>query len=171
MPKVKTAPKSTVAEIVRLHGEVVDSLRLSLDKAIRIGELLAAQKKELKHGEFGPWIADNLPFTNRTAQNYIRLFRYRDKLKSENVSSLARAYRLIGRKERPRRSTPPTKKPTKPADDPAPVVPVGPYELTRAEAGEWGSLLRFLLEKVFHTADDKATILQALRFAKENADA
>lgn len=183
------APKSPVPEIVRLHGEIVDSLRLSLDKAIRIGELLTEQKERLGHGRFGAWCA-KLPFGQRTAQNYMRLFDQRDRLKSETVSHLTRAYRLLGRKDRDQPETdapqenpdaPPVDSPPDsdrkqksanrkkgPADDPADTVPVE-YKLTRAESKEWGSLLRFLLEKVFHTADDKATILEALRFAKKEA--
>jgi len=43
-------------------------------KAIRIGELLLAQKDECKHGEWMPWIEDNLVFSSRTARRYIDCF-------------------------------------------------------------------------------------------------
>jgi hypothetical protein len=66
-----------------------------LDKAIRIGALLAEQKASLKHGEFIPWIKANLPFTERTAQNYMRLYDRREQLKNESVSYLNEAYRLL----------------------------------------------------------------------------
>ncbi|MBL7188161.1 MAG: DUF3102 domain-containing protein [Phycisphaerae bacterium] len=82
-------------EITLLHGEIGGLLKTSLDKAIRIGELLREQKASLKHGEFIPWIEANLPFTDRTARNYMRLNENRGLLKTENVSDLRSAYALL----------------------------------------------------------------------------
>jgi hypothetical protein len=84
-----------VSEIITLHNEIVSYLRMSVKKAIRIGELLSEQKACLQHGEFLPWIKANLSFTERTAQNYMRLYTQRDLLKNENVSYLAEGYRLF----------------------------------------------------------------------------
>ena len=81
--------------IIILHNEIIGHLTKSLEKAIRIGELLTEQKRTLKHGDFTNWILDNLPFTDRTARNYMRLYDNRDKLKTENVSDLASAYKLL----------------------------------------------------------------------------
>ena len=80
--------KSAVEEISRLHGEIVGDARITLKKAIRIGELLSAEKERHKHGEWGKWIDENLPFTSRMAQNYIRCFDNKAKLKCETVSLL-----------------------------------------------------------------------------------
>lgn len=82
-------------EITRLHAEIVDALRSSLEKALRIGEFLTEQKAALPHGEFGPWVAANLPFSDRTAQRYMRLHRERDRIKTDTVSDLGDAYRLL----------------------------------------------------------------------------
>jgi len=87
-------------EITRLHGEIIDRLKTSLKKAIRIGKLLTEQKSALKHGEFLPWVAANLPFTDRTARNYMRLYRERDRLKSETVSDLNSAIKLLKKPKR-----------------------------------------------------------------------
>ncbi len=87
--------KTRTQEIVRLHSEVVDHLRQSLEKAIRIGQLLSEQKQVLKHGEFIPWLEANIPFTDRTARNYMRLYRERDRIKTETVSDLKGAYALL----------------------------------------------------------------------------
>lgn len=87
--------KSRVDEITALHLEIMGYLKQSLEKAIRIGELLTEQKKSLGHGEFTPWIKANLPFTARTARNYMRVFKERDRLKTETVSDLTSAYQLI----------------------------------------------------------------------------
>lgn len=67
------------------------------DKAIRIGELLFEQKEKLKHGEFIPWTKINLPFSDRTARNYMKLFENQEQLKMESVSNLNSAYKLLGK--------------------------------------------------------------------------
>ena len=87
--------KSRINEIGTLHGEIVGHLKTSIEKAIRIGELLTEQKASLRHGEFTPWIEGNLPFTDRTARNYMRLHRKKDRLKTETVSDLKSAYKLL----------------------------------------------------------------------------
>jgi len=89
--------KPRAEEITRLHKEIVGHLRQSLDKAIRIGELLAEQKASLKHGEWGSWIDENISFTDRTARNYMRLYRKRDLIKTEGVSDLKQAYLVIAK--------------------------------------------------------------------------
>jgi hypothetical protein len=95
--------KTRIQEIVRLHSEVAGLLRQTLEKAIRIGQLLSEQKQILKHGEFIPWIEANIPFTDRTARNYMQLYRERDRIKTETVSGLKEAYALLtsSREENP----------------------------------------------------------------------
>jgi len=87
--------KNRANEIVSLHGQIEGLLKQSLGKAIRIGQLLSEQKAALPHGEFIPWIKANLPFTDRTARNYMKLSENRDLLKTENVSDLRSAYALL----------------------------------------------------------------------------
>jgi hypothetical protein len=89
-------PAKTVAqEIVALHNDIIGAIRTTMPKAIRIGELLTQEKQRLGHGEWLPWITANLPFTDRTARNYIRLYENKDRLKLENVSDLSAAYRML----------------------------------------------------------------------------
>jgi hypothetical protein len=85
----------TVSEIKKLHSEILDAARGTLDKAIKIGELLSGIKAGLKHGEWLPWLKANLTITERTAQNYARCFEEKDRLKSANVSDLSGAYLLL----------------------------------------------------------------------------
>ncbi len=85
-------------EITRLHEETIGLMKKSLVNGIRIGQLLTEQKESLAHGQFGPWIESSLPFTARTAQNYMRLYLERDKLKYETVSQLNQAYKLLSDK-------------------------------------------------------------------------
>ena len=87
--------KNRTEEIKDLHERFIETFKKTLDYGIRIGELLMQQKSDLKHGQFGSWIEKNLPFTDRTARNYMRLYRKRDALKTETVSDLTSAYRLL----------------------------------------------------------------------------
>ena len=86
---------SRAAEIRRLHEEIGGALRLSVEKAIRIGELLTEQKAGMGHGSWLPWIEANCPFDERTARRYMRLHARREELKSDSVSDLTSAYRLL----------------------------------------------------------------------------
>jgi hypothetical protein len=109
--------KSRVSEILALHNEIRDLLGLSVEKAIRIGQLLVEQKNSLPHGNFSRWIKTNLPFTDRTARNYMRLYHNRDLLKTENVSVLGMAYKLLAGNTQGEKSQDDHPKPLNP-DDP-----------------------------------------------------
>lgn len=87
--------KNRIQEIKQLHSEIAGYTKITLDKAIRIGELLTAQKAELKHGKFMSWIKDNLPFSDRTARDYMKIFVNREKLKMASVANLTAAYRFL----------------------------------------------------------------------------
>ena len=85
--------KIDISEIIKLHSEVEASLKTSLQKAIRIGEILSEVKSNLKHGEFTGWINKNLPFTDRTARHYMRLFENQGK--ALKAGSVTEAYRML----------------------------------------------------------------------------
>jgi|TARA_B100000959_G_C14885315_1_gene584334 hypothetical protein len=95
---MKQITNSYTKEIIELHKRIEVYLNKSLKDAIRIGELLTLKKSELKHGEYGEWIVDNLPFTDRTARNYVKLYSNRKLLKTETVSDLKGAYKLLSGK-------------------------------------------------------------------------
>jgi hypothetical protein len=82
-------------EITRLHHEVLGCMKVGLEKAFRIGQLLTEQKEKLGHGHFTGWVNAALPFTDRTARNYMTLWRNQDRLKTENVSVLSEGYKLL----------------------------------------------------------------------------
>ena len=44
-----------------------------MKRAIRIGELLTEVKAEVAHGEWIPWVEENLVFGQREAQRYMRV--------------------------------------------------------------------------------------------------
>lgn len=87
--------KQNTDDIIQLHNGIVNHLTQSLVDAIRIGELLFEQKKLIKYGEFSSWTKDNLPFSIRTAQRYMKLFQYKEALTEEGVSSITDAYHHI----------------------------------------------------------------------------
>jgi hypothetical protein len=90
-----------VDEICRLHGEIFQQAEAMLVKVLRVGELLVQQKQKLPHGQFTKWVEENLPFTTRTAQNYMKVFRNKEQLKNENVSVLSDAYNILKLKRDP----------------------------------------------------------------------
>lgn len=83
-----------VIEVIRLHDEVCNESRSTLQKAFRIGELLTKQKSELQHGEWGQWCITHIPtISERTIQRYMQLWDNKGWLtstflKSDTVSDL-----------------------------------------------------------------------------------
>ncbi len=69
------------SEISILHKEALDMANFSIEKILRIGDLLIQKKAELKHGEWIPWIESKLPFDRKQAFKYITIFKNK-----ENVS-------------------------------------------------------------------------------------
>jgi hypothetical protein len=84
-----------LSELLQLHDEVVCAARMSLPKAIRAGEILLGFKKKAGHGNWLQWLEDNVPFSDRTARNYMRVFEHRAELRAETISDLTMAYRLL----------------------------------------------------------------------------
>jgi 5-methylcytosine-specific restriction endonuclease McrA len=117
-------PSAIAGEIIALHGEIITAARTSLDKAVRIGELLVEQKARLHHGRWLPWIKEHLPFSQQTASNYIRVYSNRAKLPTVGNLELTDAYRLLAAPAEPERK--PRSAKTLPAppepDDPPHVV-------------------------------------------------
>ena len=59
--------RPALEEISALHAEFMRSASRALEAAIRIGELLTAEKQRLPHGAWLPWVEEHLPFSPRTA--------------------------------------------------------------------------------------------------------
>jgi len=86
-----------------LLDELNKSLKISVTKAIEIGKELHEIKKELGHGNFLAWIKNNLELSERTAQNYMRLYNYRDK--TAIVADLQTAYKQVDQIEYQKKKT------------------------------------------------------------------
>jgi hypothetical protein len=87
--------KDISAEIINLHDKISQQVKSILPKIMRIGELLVEQKQKLPHGQFTKWVEENLPFTIRTAQNYMKVFFNKERLKNENISLLSDCYNIL----------------------------------------------------------------------------
>ena len=84
-----------VEEINWLHTQICAASRTTLDKAIRIGELLAQQKSALKHGQWLPWLKANVEFSHKTATSYMHLWDRRSEFETVSNLGLTDAYRLL----------------------------------------------------------------------------
>ena len=81
------------SRIIECHNGVHGSMKQALDYALEAGKLLTEQKEELSHGEFLPWLKANMPFAERTAQNYMKVHAYR--AKTQGLADLQEVYRQI----------------------------------------------------------------------------
>ena len=85
--------ESAGEELNRLNALIEHKLRSTVQDAIRAGEILTNIREKVGHGNFLPWLKANCAFSERSAQNYMRLFRHRDK--TANVADLQNAYKQV----------------------------------------------------------------------------
>jgi hypothetical protein len=62
------------------HHACEAATRVAIKHALRCGAMLDAQKAELPHGEWLPWLAEHFDGSDRTAQVYMRLHHHRAEL-------------------------------------------------------------------------------------------
>lgn len=55
------------------HEAAQQAQRSAVERAVRCGQLLVGAKKSVSHGEWYAWVQQNLKFSERTAQGYMRL--------------------------------------------------------------------------------------------------
>ncbi len=78
-------------EIAKLHSEIESAGKVMIDKAIRIGELLAEQKAAVGHGDWILWVEANLPFERKQASKYMRVYANQSSLNESSSTHLAGA--------------------------------------------------------------------------------
>jgi hypothetical protein len=82
-------PQEIAYRINEEHSRAFGKAKDALSHARAAGELLIEAKSLLKHGEWGNWLTENVAFTDRTAQSYMRLARNWESLsKNETISDL-----------------------------------------------------------------------------------
>lgn len=85
--------EATGVRINQLHEDLIGMFNRGLTIAIEIGELLESKKTELSHGSFGNWINDNLIFSDRTARNYMNIYRNKDRILE--AKTISEAYKML----------------------------------------------------------------------------
>jgi len=86
---IETIEMTLVDEINREHELSLECLRSSYYHALRVGELLLQVKNKLLHGDFIKWINANCKFTERSAQNYMKLYKYRELVEQEKTKRVS----------------------------------------------------------------------------------
>lgn len=79
-------------EIRVLHNQILTAYRKSVEDAIRIGEILSIQRQDMG-GKYTAWIGAELPFSEDSAERYVLLFEYQDKIR--NLRNLQEAYQKV----------------------------------------------------------------------------
>ena len=67
-----------IKEINELHKGVYGGLKTTVEKAIKIGELLTECKEQVKHGEWEQFVRINCDFSEDMAQKYMKAYEKRD---------------------------------------------------------------------------------------------
>lgn len=96
------------------HENVESSAKDVLYWAQIAGKELQAQKERLGRGEWLPWVEQNLPFSVRTAEVYMRLYNGRALIKANSQNSAAvsiNAALSLLKKPKPQIEAPPAPKP------------------------------------------------------------
>src|SRR5262249_10970346 len=87
------------------HGQAEEELRSGILHARSAGEILLRVKDRLQHGEWLPWVRANLQFSERTAQNYMRIARRWEELEANPQRAADLSYRegvqLLSKKQEP----------------------------------------------------------------------
>jgi Protein of unknown function (DUF3102) len=93
---------SSADEINSRHRKIVAAGETVLEEAIKIGELLTANKAAVKHGAWLKWIDKNLEFGSVMAQRYMRIFDNKDELQKRlqktHLVTITDAYLLLAKK-------------------------------------------------------------------------
>jgi Protein of unknown function (DUF3102) len=83
--------KTVRRELSTIANEIHVELKQDTAGIIKIGGLLAEAKKQIKHGEWLPWIEENFSMSQATAQRYLQVHKF---LKTRTVRDLEAAKNL-----------------------------------------------------------------------------
>ena len=88
------APKEG-RDIEVITREILDAKRRGGEAILTIGRCLTEAKQALPHGEWLPWLNERVEFSERTAQNFMRLARYWSKPRGRGDLGAAKALTLL----------------------------------------------------------------------------
>jgi imidazolonepropionase-like amidohydrolase len=112
-------------EIAKLDAMLAAEYMRSVQIAIKIGGLLAAQKADCKHGTFLQWIEASTNLAVRTAQLYMRMHEKRYELIEQSAATIreAQQYLVTRKRSNPLQIEGNTAPPSLPANNPPPFTP------------------------------------------------
>jgi hypothetical protein len=91
--------KALADQINDHHARSIGAAKTSLEEACAAGKALLAAKARVGFSKWGPWMVDNLKFTDRTAERYMLLAKHeskwRDKIDTESNLTVSEALGLI----------------------------------------------------------------------------
>jgi hypothetical protein len=87
------------ARINEEHRAFVGTFRKSVEHGICAGELLSQAKAQCPHGTWLRWLEENFEGLARTAQAYMRLYKYRDVLRTAARTPSVSGHRLPNGRE------------------------------------------------------------------------
>jgi hypothetical protein len=95
---------AVAAAVRKAHGRVIESCRMNLQHAKRVGELLNFAKDSMAHGHWQQWVVEHCGFSPRSARNYMRIARSCYAFPPPpDESSCRAALRALARKASPRK--------------------------------------------------------------------
>jgi len=107
----KEIMRSKVVEINNLHKEVFTGIKMTLDRVVKIGQLLCECKKELPHGVWMEWCKLNVEFSQKTVENYMKCYLKKDDPKFVKFTNLKEIYHPQLEHKKPEKVKEPEKKP------------------------------------------------------------
>lgn len=72
------------------------SLKMSVAEAIKCGMILIEVKSMVGHGNYGNWLKQNTPISQKTAQRYVSLAKNKESVTILNVTTLTDCYVALG---------------------------------------------------------------------------
>jgi hypothetical protein len=72
------------AEIKTEYAAYLADMKSGVTRANRLGRLLVQAKADCRHGQWLPWVKENLPFGERQARKYLRIAEKWDELSNRN---------------------------------------------------------------------------------------
>jgi len=136
-------------EIISLHSGIMTAARRSVQDAIKIGQIISEQKKQLQHGEFLPWV-EGLPISQQTTSNYMRLYNHSNKLL--NIGNLQEAYKQIESFEHQQKQTEEQRKRSMIAE----------YRKTGIKPDGWDRSLDYVIQKDKEQAERQKAELEKI---------
>ncbi len=79
MKSISAAVLGSLAKQINIaHKQARQAAKASLERAIEAGQYLIEAKECVGHGDWLAWLADNVLFSERSAQAYMRCARHKD---------------------------------------------------------------------------------------------